>query len=64
MMSRVREAVFSMLTTARVLRESASHLDLFSGSGVVGLEALSTRHRQGYLRRLLVNVRQDDSAER
>lgn len=41
MMSRVREAVFSMLTTARVLRESASHLDLFSGSGVVGLEALS-----------------------
>lgn len=41
MMSRVREAVFSMLQMAGVLRSSAAHLDLFSGSGVVGLEALS-----------------------
>ena len=41
MMSRVREAVFSMLYPTGVLRDSASHLDLFSGSGVVGLEALS-----------------------
>ena len=41
MMSRVREALFSMLYSTGVLRESASHLDLFAGSGVVGLEALS-----------------------
>ena len=41
MMSRVREALFSMLYPTGVLRDSASHLDLFAGSGVVGLEALS-----------------------
>ena len=41
MMSRVREALFSMLYPAGVLRDSARHLDLFAGSGVVGLEALS-----------------------
>jgi 16S rRNA (guanine966-N2)-methyltransferase len=41
MMARVREAVFSMLYPTGVLRASAHHLDLFSGSGVVGLEALS-----------------------
>ncbi len=41
MMSRVREALFSVLTMTGVLRASASHLDLFSGAGTVGLEALS-----------------------
>lgn len=41
MMSRVREALFSMLYPSGVLRPSARHLDLFAGSGVVGLESLS-----------------------
>ena len=41
MMSRVREALFSLLYPAGVLRDSARHLDLFAGSGVVGLESLS-----------------------
>jgi len=41
MMSRVREALFSVLTMAGVLKASKSHLDLFSGAGTVGLEALS-----------------------
>jgi hypothetical protein len=41
MMSRVREALFSMVYPTGVLRESAAVLDLFSGSGVVGIEALS-----------------------
>ena len=41
MMSRVREALFSMLYPCGVLRDSARHLDLFAGSGVVGLEAPS-----------------------
>ena len=41
MMSRVREALFSLLYMTGVLRPSASHLDLFSGAGTVGLEALS-----------------------
>jgi 16S rRNA (guanine966-N2)-methyltransferase len=41
MMSRVREALFSMLLPMGVLRDSAAHLDLFSGAGTVGLEALS-----------------------
>ena len=41
MMSRVREALFSMLYQTGVLRESASHLDLFAGAGTVGLEAIS-----------------------
>lgn len=41
MMSRVREALFSMVYPTGVLRESAATLDLFSGSGVVGIEALS-----------------------
>lgn len=41
MMSRVREALFSMLYPTGILRESAATLDLFSGSGVVGIEALS-----------------------
>ena len=41
MMSRVREALFSILYPTNVLRASASHLDLFAGAGTVGLEALS-----------------------
>ena len=41
MMSRVREALFSMLYPTGVLRDSAHHLDLFAGSGAVGLESLS-----------------------
>ncbi len=41
MMSRVREALFSMLYPTRVLRDSAQALDIFAGSGVVGIEALS-----------------------
>ena len=41
MMSRVREALFSMLYPTGVLRETASILDCFSGAGTVGLEALS-----------------------
>ena len=41
MMSRVREALFSLLYPTGVLRDSARHLDLFAGSGVVGLESLS-----------------------
>jgi len=41
MMSRVREALFSLLQLTGVLRPSASHLDLFSGAGTVGLESLS-----------------------
>lgn len=41
MMSRVREALYSILYPTGVLRESASHLDLFAGAGTVGLESLS-----------------------
>ena len=41
MMSRVREALFSMLRPTGVLRESAQMLDIFAGSGVIGVEALS-----------------------
>ena len=41
MMSRVREALFSMLYPTAVLRDSASALDLFAGAGTVGIEALS-----------------------
>jgi len=41
MMSRVREALFSMVYPSGVLRDSAKALDLFAGSGVIGLEALS-----------------------
>ena len=40
-MSRVREALFSMLYPANVLRDTANVLDIFAGSGVVGIEALS-----------------------
>lgn len=41
MMAKVREALFSMLTSLDVLQETATMLDTFSGTGVVGLEALS-----------------------
>jgi len=41
MMSMVRESLFSMLDATGVLHDSAAALDLFSGSGIVGLEALS-----------------------
>mmetsp|Transcript_60997 Transcript_60997/g.101405 ORF Transcript_60997/g.101405 Transcript_60997/m.101405 type:complete len:190 (+) Transcript_60997:100-669(+) len=41
MTSCVREALFSMVYPSGVLRESARALDLFAGSGVIGLEALS-----------------------
>ena len=41
MMSRVREALFSMLDGFGVLREDGTVLDLFAGSGSVGIEALS-----------------------
>jgi len=41
MMSRVREALFSMVYPTDVLQPSCRHLDLFAGSGVIGLEALS-----------------------
>lgn len=41
MMAKVREALFSMLASTGVLQETARMLDLFSGSGIVGLEALS-----------------------
>jgi|EP00900_Chrysochromulina_parva_P004814 16S rRNA (guanine(966)-N(2))-methyltransferase RsmD len=41
MMSRVREALYSVLQMTGVLRPSAAHLDLFSGAGTVGLESLS-----------------------
>jgi len=41
MMSRVREAMFSMIQPAGVVRDSASALDLFAGSGAVGIESLS-----------------------
>jgi len=41
MMSRVREALYSMLTPTGILRASASHLDLYAGAGTVGLESLS-----------------------
>jgi len=41
MMSRVREALFSMLVPTGVVRDSAATLDLFSGAGTVGLECVS-----------------------
>lgn len=41
MMSRVREALFSMLYSTGVLRDSAKILDIFAGSGSIGLESLS-----------------------
>lgn len=41
MMSRVREALFNMLQPANIFREGNSALDLFAGSGAVGLESLS-----------------------
>eukprot|EP00931_Biecheleriopsis_adriatica_P021574 TRINITY_DN14076_c0_g1_i3.p1 TRINITY_DN14076_c0_g1~~TRINITY_DN14076_c0_g1_i3.p1 ORF type:complete len:241 (-),score=55.31 TRINITY_DN14076_c0_g1_i3:30-752(-) len=41
MMYQVREALFSMLGATDVFEESASALDLFAGSGVVGLESAS-----------------------
>jgi 16S rRNA (guanine(966)-N(2))-methyltransferase RsmD len=40
-MSRVREALFSMLTMMEVVKDTNSHLDLFAGAGTVGLEAVS-----------------------
>mmetsp|Transcript_82788 Transcript_82788/g.210685 ORF Transcript_82788/g.210685 Transcript_82788/m.210685 type:complete len:303 (-) Transcript_82788:34-942(-) len=41
MMSTVRETLFNILACSDVLRESASMVDLFAGSGIAGLEALS-----------------------
>lgn len=41
MMGKVREALFSMLSDLGVLRADGAALDLFSGLGSVGLEALS-----------------------
>jgi 16S rRNA (guanine(966)-N(2))-methyltransferase RsmD len=41
MMSRVREAFFSMVRTTDVTRPSASCIDFFSGAGTCGFEALS-----------------------
>lgn len=41
MMSRVRESLFSMIQSTGVIRASMSALDLFAGSGAVGIECLS-----------------------
>lgn len=41
MMSRVREALFSLLYPAGILADHAQVLDLFAGSGVIGLESIS-----------------------
>lgn len=41
MMSAVREALFSLLVPADLLHEQTKALDLFSGSGAIGLECLS-----------------------
>ncbi|KAL1511444.1 hypothetical protein AB1Y20_006243 [Prymnesium parvum] len=41
MMSRVREALFSILVPTGVIRSSAAALDLFSGAGTIGLECVS-----------------------
>ena len=41
MMSRVREALFSILYPSNCVRDSGQHLDLFAGAGTVGIEALS-----------------------
>lgn len=41
MMGKVREALFSMLVMMDAIRPEGSILDLFAGSGSVGLEALS-----------------------
>jgi len=38
---RVREAIFSVLTSAGALGDGGAVLDLFSGTGALGLEALS-----------------------
>ena len=40
-MSRVREALFSILYPSNCVRDSGQHLDLFAGAGTVGIEALS-----------------------
>lgn len=55
MMSRVREALFSMLYPTGVLRESARALDLFSGSGVVGIEARALSLFSGWTHSLAPN---------
>jgi len=41
MMSRVREALFSILYPSNCVRDPGQHLDLFAGAGTVGIEALS-----------------------
>lgn len=41
MMEQVREALFSMLSSTDVFQEDCLALDLFAGSGVLGLESLS-----------------------
>lgn len=41
MMGKVREALFSMLDMFEVMRSDGSTLDLFAGSGSVGIESLS-----------------------
>ncbi len=47
MMGKVREAVFSMLVMMDALRNDGCILDLFAGSGSVGLEAMSRGVRNG-----------------
>lgn len=46
MMGKVREALFSMLGTMGALRKDGAVLDLFAGSGSVGIEALSRGMRR------------------
>lgn len=41
MMGKVREALFSMLDMFEVLRSDGATLDLFAGSGSIGIESLS-----------------------
>lgn len=41
MMAKVREALFSMLEMFQVLRSDGATLDLFAGSGSIGIESLS-----------------------
>lgn len=41
MMAKVREALFSMLEMYQVLRSDGATLDLFAGSGSIGIESMS-----------------------
>lgn len=47
MMSRVREALFSMLSALGALTSDGTVLDLFAGSGSVGIEAISRGMARG-----------------